>query len=124
MTSSINYLSQLKDSSTSLRLSVPNMISQAVVEKIALIEERSTTDLPENIIYSQSSDKDRFHSTVHLANVRLSGWQLEILRATKKSVDEEVLVAVINKVGACKMKNPSSDHRNGNNHMRNKVMRK
>lgn len=124
MTDNYDYLVQLKASATNLRMQIPSMISQAVVDKISLIKERSDSELPETVIYSPLSDEKRFSSTTHLARVRLAGWQLQILKATKKSDNEEILVAVINKVGALKSKPATSDHRNGNNPQRFKQSRR
>lgn len=119
-----SYFDQLQTSAINLRMQVPSMISQAVVDKISLIQERSSDELPETVIYSPLADGKRFSSTVHLARVRLAGWQLQLVKATKKSNDEELLVAVIYKVGALKSKTAAKDHRNGNNPMRAKQMRR
>jgi hypothetical protein len=119
-----SYLVQLQTSAINLRMQVPSMISQAVADKISLVQERSGAELPETVIYSPLADEKRFSSTVHLARVRLAGWQLQLVKATKKSNEEEVLVAVVIKVGALKSKSATSDHRNGNNPRRAKQIRR
>lgn len=123
MTDSINYLDQLQTSSTSLRLAIPASISQAVVDKITLIKERSSFDIPASIIYASRLDKKKFVSSIHLARVRHSGWQLEVVKAIDSN-NEEVLVTLINKVGCTRPKAAVCDHRNGNNSMRAKTIRK
>lgn len=124
MTDNYDYLAQLKTSATNLRMQVPSMISQAVVDKISLIQERSDSELPENVIYSKLLEEERFTSTTHLARVRLAGWQIELIKAAKKSTGEEIIVAVINKVGSLKYKSATNDRRNGNNPMRAKQSRR
>lgn len=124
MTDGINYLSQLQISSTSLRLTVPDLISQAVVNKIMLLQDRSEHKLPENIIYCTSIDELKFQSPVHLANVRLSGWQIKIVNATEKSLNNDVMIAIIHKVGSVKTRTAVSDHHNGNNPVRARSIRK
>ena len=124
MTDNYDYLAQLKTSATNLRMQVPSMISQAVVDKISLIQERSDSELPGNVIYSKLLEEERFTSKVHLARVRLAGWQLELVKATKKSNSEEIIVAVIHKVGTLKSKTTTNERRNGNNPMRAKQIRR
>lgn len=124
MTDGINYLSKLQISSASLRLTVPDLISQAVVNKIMLIQDRSELNLPENIIYCTFIDELRFQSPVQLTNVRLSGWQIKLTKVTEKNLDKEFMLAIIHKIGSAKPKNAASDHRNGNNPVRARSMRK
>ena len=124
MTQEKNYFEQLKKSAISMRLPVPEYISKAVVDKVQLIHESSSFSLPDGIAYANSTDNRRFSSRTHLARVKLSGWQLEIIIATKKSNNEEVVVAIIYKVGSSRIKTAVSDRRNGNNPVRTKSIRK
>jgi len=119
-----NYFEQLKISAVSLRLQIPESISNAVVAKVNLTQDRSVIALPESIIYANAIDEKRFYSETHLANVNQRGWQLEIVKVIKKATDEEVVVAVINKIGSIRTRSAASDHRNGNNAIRQKAIRR
>jgi hypothetical protein len=118
MTNGNDYFDQLQESATNLRIHVPERVSQAVIEKINLAQNRSDFDLPKNVMYVKSIDKAQLSSAVHVARVKVSGWQIEVIRATKKLVNEEVIIAIINKVGICSSKAGSKDRRNGNNSVR------
>jgi len=124
MTPLKTYSEQLKISAVSLRFSIPELVSQAVVNRLVLIKERSTVDIPESIMFATSFDEEKFISSNHLANVKNGRWQLEIVSARKKFVNEEVIIAIINKVGSVRTKTSISDHRNGNNPIRNKANRR
>ena len=119
-----NYYEQLQRSAVSLRLQIPECISRAVVNKIDLIQDRSTSVLPESIIYANSIDENRFSSQTDLGRVKLTGWQLQIVKATKKSNHEEVLVAKIIKIGSISTKVAASGRRNGNNPVRHKATKR
>jgi hypothetical protein len=119
-----SLLEQLKISAVSLRLQIPESISSAVVTKVNLTQDRSVHTLPESIIYAESIDEKRFHSETHLANVNQRGWKLEIVKVIRKTTDEEVFVAVINKIGSIRTRFAASDHKNGNNPIRQKAIRR
>lgn len=124
MTENINYCDQLETSAISLRLQVPKTISQGIAQKVSLIRERSTLEFPENIIYASFVDKKKFYDPTHLANVKLSGWHFEIVKAEQKVVGQDIIIVLIKKIGTVKTKVAASDHRNGNNPIRNKAIRK
>jgi|GEM_PF-2513224 len=124
MTLEKKYFEQLQTSAVSLRLQIPESISNAVVDKINLAHDRSDHVLPESIIYAKSIDQNRFHSETHLARVRLSGWQLEIVKVIKKSTDEEFAIVIINRIGSINTRKAAADRMNGNNQIRYKAMRK
>lgn len=120
------YSEQLQISAAILRLQIPEVISKAVVDRINLIQSSLilTFPLPENIIYASSIDETKFHSETHITRVKISGWKLEILKAEKGSTGEEVIIALINKIGSIRTKIAASDHRNGNNSLRQKKIRR
>lgn len=124
MTDSINYYDQLETSSISLRLQVPNTISQRIAKKISLIREHSTLEFPDNIIYASFFDKAKFYSSTYLAKIKLSGWNFEIVKAEQKVLGQEVIIVVIKKNGFAKTRTGVSDHRNGNNPVRARAIRK
>lgn len=124
MTNETNYYDQLQASSTSSRLAVPAAITQAVVDRLTNIQGRSELILPESITYVKSISGNTYYSTTHLGRVRNSGWQLEIVQAVKNFGSNPTLVILIKKVGPGYKGSFTSEHRNGNNPIRNKSRRR
>lgn len=121
-----NYLKQLSKSADSLKLPIPEHISQAIVEKITALQGSSKFLLPESILYTQFMDTTKFptSSHSHLSKVKLGGWQLEILKVVTATEDKEILLAFVTRVGSTCKKPVAVDHRNGNTPARSKAIRR
>lgn len=124
MTDSTNYNVQLQASAESLRLPVPGVITNAIVDKISLIQDRASFELPESIIYAKAVDSRKYISSTHVVRVRASGWQFEIVKASSKSGNEDILIAIVKKIGSTCVKQSVRDYRDGNNPIRARVLRK
>lgn len=124
MTIGSDYFDQLQESANTMRMQVPATVSQAVADKIYSAKSRSDFELPRYIHYTNSIDETKFESITPIARLKISGWQLHIVRAYKKQMNEEVVLAVVKKVGVRSRKSDSSDHRNGNNSVRIQLTRK
>jgi len=124
MTIGSDYFDQLQESANTMRMHIPATVSQAVADKIYSAKSRSDFELPRYITYANSIDETKFESITHISRVKVSGWQLEIVRAYKKQMNEEIVLAIIKKVGVRSRKYDSKDHRNGNNSVRIQLTRK
>ncbi|MEG1705417.1 MAG: hypothetical protein RR290_02450 [Clostridia bacterium] len=114
----ITYLEQLVNSAVNIKLSVPKYISQGVANKLVLVQSRSSTKLPNTILYVKKIPQDKYSNIKHLANERQGEWQLEILSATVNLTGKELLIILLKKESTIEIKKSSIEKRNVNNSLR------